>query len=135
MGVDAVLIIEIRIVEVVGEPADGGEFPSGLRIEIGVSGAAVDRPMPEAEIDDARRIVSTDRQVEHAVDHGVVKAVVPAQRRLHEHVAEACHGVAHASLGGEADRPQRAGDVGVDIGLLASIDREHVDRELSAEHR
>jgi len=72
--------------------------------------------------------------VRHGVDHVIVDALVPAQRRLHEHIAERAQGLADIALVREADRAQSPGHVGVDVRLLAPIDRQHVDGELAAQH-
>src|SRR4051812_45743935 len=61
---------------------------SALRIEIGVTAAGIDRRMPKAEINQARRIVGADGNARHAVEHVVVHPVIPAQRRLHKNIAE-----------------------------------------------
>src|SRR6185436_14001417 len=46
--VDAVLVLGISVLEIVGEAGDRREFVAGLRIEVGVAGAVVDRAMAEA---------------------------------------------------------------------------------------
>ncbi len=46
MHVDAVLVLRRLILEVVGEAEHCREFVPGLRIKIGVTTAAVDRPSP-----------------------------------------------------------------------------------------
>ena len=43
MHVDAVLILRIGVFEIAGKAKNGGEFMPGLGIEVGVSGAGVDR--------------------------------------------------------------------------------------------
>jgi hypothetical protein len=48
--VDAVLVLGRLIGEIVGEAEHAGEFVPGLRIEIGVAAAGVDRPMPDADV-------------------------------------------------------------------------------------
>ncbi len=58
VGVNAVLVLQVGILEIVGEAGDAGELPTGVRIEIGVAAAGVDRPVPEAEIDDARTVTA-----------------------------------------------------------------------------
>ena len=43
MEVDAVLVLQCAVHEIVGEAADHGEFVAGLRVEIGIAGADIDR--------------------------------------------------------------------------------------------
>src|SRR6266508_711236 len=81
MHVDAVLVLGRLIGEIVGEAEHAGEFMPGLRIEIGVAAAAIDCPMSDADIREARRIVGSDRDVPGDVGHIVVNARTPAQRR------------------------------------------------------
>ena len=50
MPVDAILVIGAWIYEIVCEADHGGEFVPGLRIEIGVAAAAVDRAMTDTDI-------------------------------------------------------------------------------------
>jgi class 3 adenylate cyclase len=55
MHVDAVLILGRLVGEIVGEAEHSREFVPGLRIEISVAAASVDRPVPDANIRQARR--------------------------------------------------------------------------------
>src|SRR5262249_20518309 len=48
--VDAVLILRRLVGEIVGEAEHAGEFVPGLRVEIGVAAAGIDRPMPDADV-------------------------------------------------------------------------------------
>ena len=59
--VDAVLVLQGVVHEVVGQAADDGKFMSSLRIEIGVSGTSIERHPTEAEIAKARAIVRAAR--------------------------------------------------------------------------
>src|SRR6267142_6721361 len=61
--VDAVLILRRSILEIVGEAEHAGEFVAGLRIEIGVATAGVDRAVSDAYIRQAVGIVSANRDV------------------------------------------------------------------------
>src|SRR5882724_6896380 len=77
--IDAALILRISILEIVGESEHAGEFVAGLRIEIGVAAAGVDRAVSDAYIRQAIGLVSANRDVAGGVDHVVVDAGVPAQ--------------------------------------------------------
>src|SRR5262249_48177399 len=57
MHADAVLVVGIRIPEIVGEAEHRRELVPGLRIEVGVTAAAVDRPVPDAEIGEPAGVV------------------------------------------------------------------------------
>ena len=52
---------------------------AGLRIEIGVAAAGVDRAVSDANIRQARGLVSANRDVAGDIGHVVVDAGVPAQ--------------------------------------------------------
>ena len=65
--------------DVVRKAEHAGELLVGLRIEIGVAEAAIDRPVPDAEIGQATGIVGPDRNISRHVDHVVVDACVPTQ--------------------------------------------------------
>src|SRR6185503_8119050 len=82
MHVDAVLILRRSILGIVGEAEHTGEFVAGLRIEIGVAAAGVDRAVSDADIRQARGLVSANRDVAGDVGHVVVDAGVPAQCEL-----------------------------------------------------
>src|SRR5262249_59130247 len=53
MHVDAVLILRRLVGEIVSEAEHAREFVPGLRIEIGVAAAGIDRAMPDADIREA----------------------------------------------------------------------------------
>ena len=57
MHVDAVLILGRLVLEIVGEAEHARELAPGLRIEVGVAAAAVDRAVPDAEVRKAGRVV------------------------------------------------------------------------------
>jgi hypothetical protein len=48
--VDAVLIIGVLVLEIVGQPGDDREFLPGLRIEIGITHSSIDRRVPDDEV-------------------------------------------------------------------------------------
>ena len=134
MSVDAVLIVKRRIDEVIREAGDRRKFSAGLLIEIGVAPTTVDRPVTQAEVGETRCIVRTDRKIHHPLNHVIVHALIPAQRGLQENIAESRPRVADAALCCEPDRPQRAGDRGVDSCLLTPGDCQCSNGKLSTEN-
>ena len=48
MHVDAVLILRVRVLEIVGEAKHGRKFVARLRIEISIAAAGVDRTVSDA---------------------------------------------------------------------------------------
>ena len=50
MEVDATLILCGRILEIVGEAGDAGKFDTRRRVEVGISGAAVDAAVSDAYV-------------------------------------------------------------------------------------
>jgi|SRR6516165_54118 hypothetical protein len=89
MHVDAVLILGLIIGYVVSEAEHAGEFLPGLRIEVSVTKPAIHGTVPDADIGQAAWVVGSDRYVSCEVDHVVVDACVPAQRKKWKHVSEA----------------------------------------------
>ena len=83
------LILRRSILEIVGEAEHAGEFVAGLRIEIGVAAAGVDRAVSDAQIRQARGLVSANRDVAGDVGHEVVDAGVPAQGELRYQIPKA----------------------------------------------
>src|SRR5229473_1570850 len=79
MKIDTALVLRIRILEIVGEAADGGEFISRHGIEISVAAAEIDGAVTDADIGQTIRIVVADGNVTGAVDHEIVNAAVPFQ--------------------------------------------------------
>jgi hypothetical protein len=55
--IDAVAILRIRILEIVGEAGGGRKFVSARWIEIGIGAAGIDRAVTDAEIGKPSRIV------------------------------------------------------------------------------
>src|SRR5262249_39623546 len=96
MHVDAVLVLRRLVGEIVCEAEHAGELVPGLRIEIGVAAAGVDRPVTDADVRQARRIVGPDRDVAGDIGHVIVNAVVPAQRCDRQEISKAGHRVADA---------------------------------------
>src|SRR6185312_646759 len=84
--VDAVLIPCVFVLEVVGEAGNHRELVAGLRVEIGIATAPVDRAVPDAHIGEAFRVVITDRHIALEIGHHVVGAEVPFQRKLRNDV-------------------------------------------------
>src|SRR5262249_23605245 len=81
MHVDAALILVRLIFEIVGKAENAREFVPGLRIEIGVAAAGIDRAVPEADIREAGRGVGPDPDIPPDISHVVLSAPLPAQRR------------------------------------------------------
>src|SRR5262249_26154517 len=77
--------------EIVGEPEHAGEFMPGLRIEIGVAAASVDRAVTDADVGETRRVIGPHRYVAGDIGHVIVNAVVPAQRRYRQDICETGH--------------------------------------------
>jgi hypothetical protein len=130
MGVDAVLIVGVGIFEIIGDAEHCRELASGLRVEIGVAGAAVDRRMPDSDIGEPVRIVGSDRDIARQIGHVVVDAVIPLQGRLREDVSEG--GQRFAALAGD-DAAARSLERHIDGGLVAPIDPKSAQAELAAE--
>jgi len=107
MHVDAVLILRWLIGEIVGEAEHARELVPDLRIEIGVAAAGVDRPVADADIDEARWAVGPDRYVAGDVGHVVVHARIPAQRRYRDDISKAVHRVADSVEARERQRAER----------------------------
>jgi hypothetical protein len=57
MHVDTILILRRLVGEIVSEAEHAREFVPGLRIEIGVARAGIDRAMPDADVRHARRVI------------------------------------------------------------------------------
>src|SRR5262249_12864043 len=139
MHVDAVLILRRLVGEIVGEAEHAREFVPGLRIEIGVAAAGVDRPVPDADVRQARRVVGPDRDVSGDVSHVVMNARVPAQRRDRQDIAEASDRVADCIKSRErqcAQRGrQRARNRPRQRGAFTAVDSNGADSKLASEHR
>src|SRR5262249_59277135 len=61
--VDAILIVGMVIQKVVGEAERAREFIAGLRVEVGVGAADIDRVVAKAEIGERTALVIPDRTV------------------------------------------------------------------------
>src|SRR5271168_2405494 len=61
--VGAVLVVGIRIDEVIREAGHRRKLVSGLRIEIRVAGAGIQRVMPDSDVRKTGSIIKTDGQV------------------------------------------------------------------------
>jgi hypothetical protein len=53
MEVNAVLVLRVLVLEIVGESRNRRKFVARLRIEVGVATAAVDCPVADAEVGQA----------------------------------------------------------------------------------
>ena len=96
--VDAVLVLRRLVLEIVGEAEHRGEFLAGLRIEVGVAAAGIDRAVADADVGQPSGVVGADRDIAGDVGHEVVNACVPAQRGLRDEVAEAGDRIAAAAV-------------------------------------
>ena len=81
---------------------------AGLRIEIGVAAAGVDRAVSDAYIRQARGLVSANRDVARDIGHVVVDAGVPAQlehrRQIPKAPCRVAEGVGPREGDGAAER-------------------------------
>ena len=134
MRVDAVLVQRILVLEIVGEAEHAGEFPAGVRVEIGVAGARIQRLMTDAEIGEPVGIVSPDRDVAGDIGHDVVHAHVPAQVELRRQIAESRDGFAGGSAAGKSERADGADQRRVDVDAHSAVGNKHHDVGLRAEY-
>ncbi len=72
---------------------------SGLRIEIGVAAAGIDRAVPDANIRQTGGAVVAHRNIAGDVSHVVVDTAVPTERELRIQISETCRRV--ADVGGQ----------------------------------
>src|SRR5438093_204629 len=119
MEVDATLILRGRVLEVVGEAGDAGKLDTRRRVEVGISGAAVDAAMPDAYVGEASGIIGSDRNVAEPVDHPVVDALIPFQRHQRIETADAGQRIRQKPTACRDNRTnlcgQRTGDAGVKV--------------------
>jgi hypothetical protein len=59
-----------------GEPPDRGEFVACLLVEIGVTAAAVQRGVPDADVAEAGRVVVANRNVSGDIRHVIMIALI-----------------------------------------------------------
>jgi hypothetical protein len=115
MHVDAVLVVGARILEIVGEAEDARQFIAGVRFEVGVATADIDRPVPDAEIGQPRVIIRPGRHVGRGICHEIVHAGIPTQTALRPKIAEAIAGVEDALGPGHAERTDARRDDRIDV--------------------
>ena len=110
MHVDAVLVIGVHVLKIVGEAERSREFVSGLRIEVSIGAADIDRIVADAEIGESARIVAAGRQVTRGIDEEIVDALIPAKIKLRHQIAEAGDliGSAARNSKAESDRARRS---------------------------
>ena len=126
--------------EIVGEAEHAREFVAGLRIEIGVAAAGVDRAVSDAYIRQARGLVSANRDVAGDVGHVVVDAGVPFQlehrRQIPKAPCRVADGVGPREGNGVAERARgHAGQGPRQAGADDAIGCHEGHRRLAAEHR
>src|SRR5688500_11705371 len=104
MRVHAALVESVLVLEIVGEAERAGEFPAGVRSEVSVARARIERLMADAEVGEAGRVVASDRNVAGNVGHDVMHAHVPAQIELRRQIAKSRYGLAVQRTSGKSDR-------------------------------
>ena len=135
MCVDAVGVSGGRIFEIAGEADRRREFVARLRVEIGVTDAAVDGAVADTQVGKIARMVEADRDVARYIGHVIVDAGIPAQRELRNQIAEAVGRLTETDRSGEGDRPDRSGDRPIQCGAVLSIGGKQADGRLAAEER
>ena len=134
MEVDAILILRGRVLEIVGEAGNAGEFDSRRRVEVGIAGAEVDAAMPDADVGQACGVVGADRNIAETVDHVIVDALIPFQRHQGIEITEARDRIRQHPVAGHDSGTdlcgQRTGDAGVQVADSAN----DADGKLAAEH-
>src|SRR3974390_1642613 len=96
MPVYTVLIVGAWIGEIVSDSCHRGKFMTGFLIEVGIADAAVDRAMTDAETGKQHGVVSADGNTAHAVNHEVIRALVPFQRILRIKITKPANRVRNA---------------------------------------
>src|SRR5215472_14256828 len=91
MKVDAILVICGRIFQIVGKARGSRKFVPHRLVQVGVTGANVRGPMPNAHIREARRFVGADRNVAEPINHEVMHTLVPFQIYLRVEITKARH--------------------------------------------
>src|SRR5262245_44759271 len=129
MAVDAILIVGMLILEIIGEPANSRKFESLFGVEVGVSETAIDCRMAKPYIDQSILVVSPDGEAAHCIGHVIVDAVIPSDRRLAEEIGNTPDGVIQRSGNGVA---ARAGELGGNRPLTVSGCPQQAQRQLPA---
>src|ERR1700730_5200783 len=74
--IDTVLVLRVLVLEIVGKSRDGRKFVPRLRIEVGVTAAAIDRGVADAEIGEAGGTVGAKGNVARQIGDEIVDALV-----------------------------------------------------------
>src|SRR5689334_16801702 len=125
MHVDAVLILGVHVFEIVGEAERCRKFMPGLRIEVCIAAAAVDRVVADAEVGEPRWIVSARRQVSRQVRHEIVHARIPSHIELRDQISKTRHGIGALTRYREADGTKRAGQRRIYRSATATVRNQH----------
>jgi hypothetical protein len=133
MCVDAVGVSGGGIFEIAGEADRRRKFVARLRVEIGVTDAAVDGAMAETQVGKIARMEEADRDVARYIGHVIVDAGIPAHRELWNHIAEAIGRLTESDRPGEEDRSDRSGDRSIQCGAVLSVGGKQADGRLAAE--
>ena len=133
--------IASQIFEIEGDAEHPRKLVAGLRIEIGVTAACVDRTVSDANIRQARGLVSANRDVAGDIGHEVVDAGVPFQLEHRREIRKAPCRIADVV----GQRPEgallphghrgHAGQGPCQTGADDAIARHEGHRGLAAEHR
>src|SRR6185312_2854864 len=123
------------VLQIVRESGRHRELVSCLLIEIGVSTTGIYCVVTDAEIGKTRRIVSAGRQVSGQIGHVVVNALIPAQRKHRDKIAESRHRVVCRAGSREPDRTESSCQCRVDIRLISSVWHAQNDIGLAAQGR
>ena len=77
MPVDAILIIGERVCEIIGQARDGRKFKACGSIELGIAETVVPGRVAVAQVYNSIRVIVTDWNTTPAVDHKIVRTVIP----------------------------------------------------------
>ena len=109
MEVDVVTVLQGVVRAAVGEAGDRREFVPGVRIEVGITYAAIHRGVSGTRICEARRVVGAARNVAKHVPHEIIDALVPFQGSEIIHVGECRALVVGVARNLAATRPGQRG--------------------------
>lgn len=135
MEVDAVLILRILILEIVGEAGDSRKFTTGLRIEVGIAATAVDGSVTDAEIGEADRALRPNGNIARHIGHEIVDASVPLESRLRIEVADRRDRIAKTARARYRQRTDCRRQRPVKICARPPEQSGYADGELPVQHR
>jgi serine/threonine-protein kinase len=76
MPVDAVLIVRVRVLKIIGQAGHSGKFKACGCIEIRITETIVERRMSVPQIDNAVRVIGADRNATPSIDHEIVHPLI-----------------------------------------------------------